>query len=121
MLTGISGSKMVLSASTIPLSTSEGSTGAVTVVAAGAVVSGSMVVSSDLLLGLLLGGNGLILRAFRQSRQQGVPGQGSALDPHGVLTDAGEDGELAELRVALAGTGGDQVLEDVEEPAGLLD
>src|SRR5947209_10801964 len=118
MLTGISGSRTLFRASTIPFSTSAGSAGSAVAVAgtAGAVrvVSGFMSAPSS----VLLGGDGFILLLVQRG-DQGVPRQGGALDPHRVLADAGEDGELVQLRQALARAGGEQVVEDVEEPASL--
>src|ERR1700681_2579981 len=111
MLTGISGSKTVFRASTIPFSMSEGSTSG----------AGSFEACRSLSIrtppSTLLGGDGLTVRHLGQRRQQGVPRQSGAFDPHGKFTDAGEDGELAQLRRAGACPGGEQIVEDVEEPA----
>src|SRR6185295_13462603 len=111
MSTGISGSKTVLRASTIPFSTSEGSVEMA--VAVGWVASWSIASS------ILFRGHGLIL--LFQSRQQGMPHQGGALDAHRKLAHAAEDGELAELRRPLAGSRGDQRVEILEQGAGRFD
>src|SRR5215212_7060180 len=107
MLTGISGSKTVLSASTIPFSTSAGSAAA---------ASGVSWFGSTMGCLLLLGRDRMVLLV--ESGLQGVPGEGSALDPHRVLAHAAQDGELADVRVRLSLR--HQLVEVVEQRARLL-
>src|SRR4051794_26456955 len=116
MLTGISGSKTFFRASTMPFSTSAGSTGAPAVVAIGEFASVGSVGSIGSVGWVSM--QRLLLRCRGQRREQGVPRQSGAFDPHGKFADAGEDGELAQVGRALADlAGGEQAVEDVEEPA----
>src|SRR6185436_12367208 len=94
MLTGISGSKTVFSASTIPSSTSVGSNGVSEGAGVSTVVSAVAVSVGSDMGKLLLGGDGMVLLVERGLER--MPGESGALDPHRVLADTGEDGELAQ-------------------------
>src|SRR5262245_20953435 len=105
MLTGISGSKTVFRASTMPDSMSAASGERVAAVSVDGV---SGVVSVMVISCRSFRRDGTVL--LLESRLQGVPRQSGALDPDGELAHAGEDGELAQLsRVPRAA--GDQVAE----------
>src|SRR5919106_5180025 len=95
MLTGISGSKTVFRASTMPFSMS---------------VSVSSMAGD--LLSASFGGDGLLL--LLQRGFEGMPREGGAFDADGELAHPGEHGELAQ-RAGISLTAGDQAVEALEQ------